>query len=135
MTSSSLSLKYLMTFAFLAFVTEACEDKPVRTRLVDAPGSMNKGPGNTAVVFDRADTGTNLLNCLISTAVDNREVKATSKPVSRFDAPWKHVTHFPPNPKLKTGMRADVRPRGSLDPMREGDGAYWLDITLGTVSS
>lgn len=96
----------------------------MRTKLtVDAvPGSENKGPGNTDVDTSRAEGGTILLRTRMWTPVEFREERATSKPVLIVDAPWKHVTSFPPNPKLNTGMRAAVRPSGSLVPIKDGEG-------------
>src|ERR1700722_1256223 len=97
---------------------------PVRTRLtVGVPGSQNRGPGNEEVEVSSADSGIILLNTRMFTSMDRREESATSKPVFRTEEPWKQVTSFPPKPKLKTGTRAAVRPSGSFNPRRDGDGA------------
>lgn len=58
-----------------------------------------------------------------------------SKPVFSADEPWKHVTSFPPNPKLITGTRTEVRPSGSLVPSSDGEGAYapWVGAERLTI--
>lgn len=93
----------------------------MRTRVVDGvPGSLNSGPGYDAADVSRADCGMTLCRGRIWISVDGREDIAASS----IDELWKQVTSFPPNPKLTTGIRTDVRPRGSFVPSNEGEGAY-----------
>lgn len=101
----------------------------VRTKpVVGVPGSENNGPGKDAEETSRADCGMILFSWRIVIPVELREDKATSKPVF-IDAPWKQVKNFPPKPKLKTGARDEVRPKGSFAPRRDGEGAYAVDWT------
>ena len=51
---------------------------------------------------------------------------AVSNPPTSAGFLWEQRTSFPPNPKLTTGTRNEVRPSGSFVPNKDGEGAYML---------
>src|SRR6266404_5228843 len=101
-----------------------CVAAAARTKPVGGPGSQNKGPGNDVEICSNADSGMTACRGRNWIPVVCLEERAMSNPVFKVFEPWKQSTSFPPNPKLITGARLEVLPRGSLLPKREGDGAY-----------
>jgi hypothetical protein len=112
----------------LALLFLDCVATAARTKLVGDPGSQNSGPGNEVDIWSSADSGIAACKGRIWMPVVCLEERAMSNPVFNVFEPWKQSTNFPPKPKLTTGARLDVLPKGSLLPNNDGDGAYgaWI---------